>query len=281
MYKPKIDNKEIEKGFILTEESKNSFSCNCINWNNCILDELKNIQPRKLCFEQSCQIVDFNFLNDFPRVEEINISLEHQKINIEPFNSLKSLKKLGVPAFTGIFSNPSVSSFSYSWENDCKFSMDLENLNEISIYHCNQFQTCLSEIRKLQKVHKLVLFHSNLDVIDNFSKFENVSEISFQFCKISSLSRVVKIFPNCKSWVLENTKGFDDYFGLKQLRDLENLEIISSSILKDLSFVSEIHSLKKLKVISTKIENVSEKDIQTINNVIFYLTGKDKIRKKW
>jgi len=92
---------------------------------------------------------------------------------------------------------------------------------------------------------------------------------------------VVKIFPNCKSLVLENTKGFDDYFGLKQLRDLENLEIISSSILKDLSFVSEIHSLKKLKVISTKIENVSEKDIQTINNVIFYLTGKDKIRKKW
>lgn len=282
MYKPKLDSNVMDKGFVLVRDNKKNYlCCNLLKYNSDILAELKDIEINKFSIEESCEISDFNFLTDFEHLKEIVISSSHKILDIKVFNKLNELQVLGLPQFVGTFSNMNVEHLSFDWHIEENFAENLLNLRTISVHNCDDIQSCIEKIHKNKNLRKVVFNQSNFSSFSCKCVMKNVEEVELQYCNVSYLESIVDTFPNCKSLLIDNAKKIIDYSVIKEMKKLEKLSICSSSLIKDVHFITQLCMLNTLKIISTKIESSSAVSyLLSIPNFSFYQTGIDKFFSK-
>lgn len=197
--------------------------------------------------------VDFSMIAKMNNLEQLNIYNKNKVLDISFVNELKNLQGLQIEKFTGSLHNKNLAGLVYKWHKKSDISQS-SNIEGIVISNCSDIERFMSQAKELKKLRKMIFWGISSP---SFPKTEirlPINRLEFIRCpKLEDLEELPSSFPNLTHLKFDHCKNIKDYSPLSKLKDLEELVILESAPIVDLSFLREIKKLTLLKVGKTKI----------------------------
>ncbi|MGN0739980.1 MAG: hypothetical protein ACI4LX_07395 [Treponema sp.] len=238
---------------IYTDENNIVYEVSISKFTNEIKSELQQYQLRKLTIDSSDCIDDFSIIAKINSLTSLYIRTDYKIIEISFANELKNLKYLGIGKFKGVLNNKNLVHIAYTWHKKSDISY-CSNIERVSISNCTEIFPFISQISQLKKLCKLEFFKISSSSFPKSEEGTTVEELEFSYCpKLTDLEALPSIFQNVTKLRLDHCKNIIDYTPLSKFENLQELSILESSPITDLSFLKEIKNLSLLKVGKTKI----------------------------
>lgn len=197
--------------------------------------------------------VDISMLSKMKNLESLNIYNKNKVIDISFANELKNLQGLQVEKFTGSLNNKNLKSIAYKWHEKSDISQS-SNIEGIAVSNCSNIEHFISQVKELKKLQKMIFCGISSS---SFPKTEiglTINRLEFIRCpKLEDLEELPSNFPNVTKLKFDHCKNIQDYSHLAKLKTLEELVIIESAPITDLSFLKELPKLSLLRILKTKI----------------------------
>ena len=260
-YERTIPNKQEEKemtirknGIIIYADKNNVVYEASINrFTDEIKSELQHYELQKLTVDSSDCIDDFSIIAKINSLTSLCIRTDYKTIEISFANEMKNLKYLGIGKFTGVLTNKNLVQIGYIWHKKSDISQ-CSNIESVSISNCADTKTFISQIAQLKKLCKLDFFRISISSFSKSDEGTTVEELEFSYCpKLEDLEELPSNFPNVTKLKFDHCKNIQDYSHLAKLKTLEELVILESAPITDLSFLKELPKLSLLRILKTKI----------------------------
>ena len=197
--------------------------------------------------------VDISMLSKMKNLESLNIYNKNKVIDISFANELKNLQGLQVEKFTGSLNNKTLVSVAYKWHKKSDISQS-SNIEGIGIFNCADIEAFMFQIKELKKLKKMMFWRISSTSFPKTDTGTPVTWLEFYYCpRLLDLENFPSNFPNLTHLQFNHCKNIQDYSSLERLKDLEELIIIESAPITDLSFLKEMKKLSSLKIFKTKI----------------------------
>ena len=218
-----------------------------------IKSELQKYELQKFTVDSSDCVDDFSVIAKMNSLTDLCIKSDYKTFDISFVNNLKKLKNFGAGKFTGSLANENLAHLGYTWHKKSDISR-CSNLESVSISSCSDINLFLFQISKLIKLQKLEFFRISASDFPKTDEGTSVNHLEFTYCpKLEHLEELPSNFPKLTKLKFDHCKNIKDYSPLAKLNDLEELVILESASITDLSFLKEIKNLSLLKVGKTKI----------------------------
>lgn len=228
-----------------------------------ILEQNKN-DIREIYYGSPLCSVDFSMIAKMKNLEDLHIDDRYKVFDITFANELKKLKSLGVGKFTGCLDNKNITAISYKWHKKSDISKS-PNIEGLGVFNCADMELFMSQIKELKKLKRMMFWRISSP---NFPKTESgtpVTWLEFMYCpKIIDLEEFPSNFPNLTHLTFDHCKNIQNYSPLAKLKDLEELRILESAPIADLSFLTEMKKLSLLKIGKTKI---TAKNVEILDGI--------------
>ena len=197
--------------------------------------------------------VDFSMIAKMNNLEQLNIYNKNKVLDISFVNELKNLQGLQVEKFTGSLNNKTLVSVAYKWHKKSDISQS-SNIEGIGIFNCADIEAFMFQIKELKKLKKMMFWRISSTSFPKTDTGTPVTWLEFYYCpRLLDLENFPSNFPNLTHLQFNHCKNIQDYSSLERLKDLEELIIIESAPITDLSFLKEMKKLSSLKIFKTKI----------------------------
>lgn len=221
-----------------------------------------------LCF------VDFSMIAKMKNLEFLHIDDRYKVFDITFANELKKLKCLGAGKFTGCLDNKNIKTVSYKWHKKSDISKS-ENIEAVGVFNCADMELFMSQIKELKKLRRMGFWRISSPAFPKTESGTPVTWLEFMYCpKIIDLEELSSNFPNLTHLSFDHCKNIQDYSPLARLKELEELIILESAPIADLSFLTEMKKLSLLKTFKTKI---TAKNVEVLDEIPakldLFLTG--------
>ncbi len=241
-----------------TDENNAVYEASINKFNSEIKSELQQYKLQKLCIDSSDCIDDFSAIAKMTSLTNICIRSDYKTFDVSFANELRNLKSFYSGKFTGNLCNKSINHVGYTWHKKSDISQCL-NIESISISNCSDMNLFISQICKLKKLTKLDFLRISNSSFSEANVETTVEELEFSYCpKLMNLNGLSSIFPHTTKLKLDHCKNIQNYSPIAKLKNLQNLVIVESVPIADLSFLKEMENLSELRIGKTKItaENV-------------------------
>lgn len=241
-------------------------------------DEAKNIlsknETKKIYIESPDCNIDFQLLEKMNNLEVLEIHIDYKMFDISFVNKLKKLTGLGVGRFTGILSHKGIKDMGYKWHKKSDISQ-CSNIEYLAVVNCADMELFMSQIKELKKLRRMVFWRISSPAFPKTESGTPVTWLEFMYCpRIIDLEELSSNFPNLTHLSFDHCKNIQDYSPLARLKELEELIILESAPIADLSFLTEMKKLSLLKTFKTKI---TAKNVEVLDEIPakldLFLTG--------
>ncbi len=217
-----------------------------------ILEENAN-DIKDIFYNSYLSPVDFSMIAKMNNLEDLNIDARYKVFDISFANELQNLKSLQIGKFTGSLNNNSLTGVAYKWHKKSDISKS-SNLERVSIFNCADTEAFMRQIKELKKLRKMMIWKISSTSFPKTDTGTPVTWLEFYYCpRLLDLENFPSNFPNLTHLQFNHCKNIQDYSSLERLKDLEELIIIESAPITDLSFLKEMKKLSSLKIFKTKI----------------------------
>lgn len=197
--------------------------------------------------------VDFSMIAKMNNLEQLNIYNKNKVLDISFVNELKNLQGLQVEKFIGSLNNKHLKGIAYKWHKKSDISQS-SNIEGIVISNCSDIELFMSQAKELKKLREMIFWGISSS---SFPKTEiglTINRLEFIRCpKLEDLEELPSNFPNVTKLKFDHCKNIQDYSHLAKLKTLEELVILESAPITDLSFLKELPKLSLLRILKTKI----------------------------
>ena len=256
----------IRKNGIIIYTDKNNvvYEASISQFTDDIKSELHQYELQKLTVDSSDCVDDFSVIAKMDSLTSLVIRTDYRTIEISFANEMKNLKFLGIGKFTGILNNKNLIHVCYIWHKKSDISQ-CSNIESVSISNCADAKTFISQISQLKKLNKLEFFRIAVSSFPKSDEVTTLEELEFSYCpKLENLDGMEFDFPNLRKIKFDHCKNIQDYSSLARLKNLEELLILESAPISDLSFLKEMKKLSSLRILKTKI---TAKNVEILDEI--------------
>ena len=208
--------------------------------------------------------VDFSMIAKMNNLEQLNIYNKNKVLDISFVNELKNLQGLQVEKFTGSLNNEHLKGIAYKWHKKSDISQS-SNIEGIVISSCSDIEPFMSQAKEIKKLQKIVFLGISTPSFPKTEMGLPVNCLEFIRCpKLEDLEELPSNFPNVIKLKFDHCKNIQDYSSLARLKNLEELLILESAPISDLSFLKEMKKLSSLRILKTKI---TAKNVEILDEI--------------
>ena len=228
-----------------------------------ILEQNQN-DIKKIDYGSPDCYVDFAMLTNMKNLESLQIDDRYKVFDVSAVNELKNLKGFGAGKFTGSLNLKNLVGLAYKWHKKSDISK-CTNVEGIGIFNCAEMELFMSQLKELKKLRRMIFWRISSPNFPKAATETSVINLEFIYgSKLVNLEELPSNFPNVTHLKFDHCKNIQDYSPLKKLHDLQELVILESAPITDLSFLKELKNLSLLKVGKTKI---TAKNVEVLDEI--------------